>query len=1563
MFFKLIFNNMPNNMTGWLVKKWQYAGLVLVAILTSLSIVGPVLAADTISVNMLGADLEVCNKDRIILHPDWGCGPTRQIGTVEVQTPGYYRPQTLSSFDSGNTQFNESYYLTIKNSDGQWQKPKSGNAGDYYVVEDWDKGNADPVYSDDEAGVYYFDDGVNEIYINHYSLIADSQPQFKNGPFQTNNESVSIASMFLTLYQPNCGHSPKIALAKIGPDYAEPGEEITYQLNWSVADNAVTDLVLTDPIPAKTTFVSATDGGVYNASTKTVSWNLGDHAAGDLGSVSLAVKVDGYTYDTDFIVNTATLDSNETASVAASKSTEMDAHCVLVIKKTGNKNPVQPSEEITYTIEYENIGDGICVGTGIMLAEYFDEQTTFVSSTPEEPHYHSYDLPYDPMPDDLGQPDALWQWTELIPDGSHSMEITVAVDDQAENGDVLTNQVCVWAENGGKVCTTEETTVYVSPTPYFNLNINKTAPATVIAGQEMTYQINWSITGNMTADDVVVTDYLPCGVDFVSADIGNPNGGGGGMGSGVPFACGFVSWNLGDIAPDASGTINLTALVNDGHQADTILANRVVIASGNQTSEDSVETTVVAPFSYNVNIEKNTNKNTAQAGEEVIYTLNWSVTGDMLAQNVVVSDTLPVEVSLVSATFGYTLNGQILTWNLGDQQPPQQGQMEVTVKINSLPTTGSQIVNNATIKSGDKTDTAEATVAVQDYNLTIVKTAPAEANPGDEITYAIEWGVNGGAIAPSVAITDTLPQGVNLLNVVGQVSGTYSLNGNAVVFSLGDITPNATGTIELLVKISNSLNSGDVLVNNVMMASGNKTASASATTTIVGLNDYALSLDKSAPAEVQAGENIKFNLAWSVLGNKTAQNVVLTDTLPSNVTFVSAAGSFNYNTTTRQIVWQLGDILPTASSTLEVIVATSGSANNGDQVINNAAITSGTKSASDSTTTTITKGGGGGADHNVFITKTAPTGINAGETITYGLNWNVTGNEIAPDVIITDTLPAKVIFVSATGNYTFATSTREIIWSLGNKNNGDNGSLNITVATNAADLSNGEQLVNNVIIRSGVKTDTATAATTVSKGGGGGADHNVFITKTAPTGINAGETITYGLNWNVTGNEIAPDVIITDTLPAKVIFVSATGNYTFATSTREIIWSLGNKNNGDNGSLNITVATNAADLSNGEQLVNNVIIRSGVKTDTATAATTVSKGGGGEPKFSVDLTYSFAQTKFLGNKYQESVTIKNTGDAPLVNGTMVIDIPAGVIGFVSALPDYASYNPITETATWQISALAVGQEKTFEFIVAAKASGTPKTGVSVVFDRASKAVDWTETVSEKITPEKPVTVEPAKPKQSVIVAPAATTTVVMNPAENICQVCEASDEDKCANCTVWLWFVIILTQLGALLVYYFFESKEEMKQDENGEYYIIKGHSGWMLPVFLALIIAFLLLYLVCSVASWWALALILMCYYLALVANHWLIKKAELKYGPILPILITLAVLVVYLICHSWYWWVLAAVIVFYVLTVGAYYFMVIKMNRQSRSYWWLAPLFATALTIVLGMILRMCSCGEVIG
>jgi hypothetical protein len=308
----------------------------------------------------------------------------------------------------------------------------------------------------------------------------------------------------------------------------------------------------------------------------------------------------------------------------------------------------------------------------------------------------------------------------------------------------------------------------------------------------------------------------------------------------------------------------------------------------------------------------------------------------------------------------------------------------------------------------------------------------------------------------------------------------------------------------------------------------------------------------------------------------------------------------------------------------------------------------------------------------------------------------------------------------------------------------------------------------------------------------------------------------------------------------------------------------------------------------------------------------------------------------------------------LTNGTVSIDIPGELIKFATANPTWNSYNTTTEKAIWNLGTLAIGESKTIQFTVRAQAVGNPQTVVLAAFDQANKGANWTENITTVVIPKPPI-----------IVAPAATSTVQIVPPKvgcPECQACATCQTGECATCKWWLWLIVILLHILGLFVYYFFESKEEMKQDENGEYYIVKGQAGWMLPVALIMVIVFLLLYLVCTVTPWWALALILACYYLALVANHKLVRNAELKYGPVLPILVTLAVLIAYLICQAWYWWVLVAVIVFYVLTLGAYYFMVIKMSRQNRSYWWLAPLFATALVIVLEMVLRMCHCGEVI-
>lgn len=71
-----------------------------------------------------------------------------------------------------------------------------------------------------------------------------------------------------------------------------------------------------------------------------------------------------------------------------------------------------------------------------------------------------------------------------------------------------------------------------------------------------------------------------------------------------------------------------------------------------------------------------------------------------------------------------------------------------------------------------------------------------------------------------------------------------------------------------------------------------------------------LSLNVTAPADVTAGYPITYNLTIANEGYLTATNIVVTDTLPFHTTFVThtAPYAYTYNTTTRELVWQVGTL-------------------------------------------------------------------------------------------------------------------------------------------------------------------------------------------------------------------------------------------------------------------------------------------------------------------------------------------------------------------------------------------------------------------------------------------------------------------------------------------------------------------------------------------------------------------------------------------------------------------------------------------------------------------------------
>lgn len=135
---------------------------------------------------------------------------------------------------------------------------------------------------------------------------------------------------------------------------AAPGGNITYTLSYDNLANsfAVHNITITDPLPAEVTFVSATGSYTYEASTRTVTWDIGTLPASDSGgSVQLVVEVTPSVTAGITITNSATIDSEDTPPTTQNEETCIST-CV----------PPTPDDIIVYPNPcYYPIHDKVCI--------------------------------------------------------------------------------------------------------------------------------------------------------------------------------------------------------------------------------------------------------------------------------------------------------------------------------------------------------------------------------------------------------------------------------------------------------------------------------------------------------------------------------------------------------------------------------------------------------------------------------------------------------------------------------------------------------------------------------------------------------------------------------------------------------------------------------------------------------------------------------------------------------------------------------------------------------------------------------------------------------------------------------------------------------------------------------------------------------------------------------------------------------------------------------------------------------------------------------------------------
>ncbi len=452
--------------------------------------------------------------------------------------------------------------------------------------------------------------------------------------------------------------------------------------------------------------------------------------------------------------------------------------------------------------------------------------------------------------------------------------------------------------------------------------------------------------------------------------------------------------------------------------------------------------------------------------------------------------------------------------------------------------------------------------AVADVSVTET-TAAGTVLAGNTLAYSITVSNAGPSDAQTVVLSDVVPANTTFVSDAQTSGPAFSLTSPAaggtgtISGTIGTLAAGASASFSVVVLVSASTPSGATVVNTADVTTattdpnlGNN--SQTTTTDVLTQADVSVT-ETTAAGPVFAGNTLAYAITVLNAGPSDAQTVVLSDVVPANTTFLSAAqtsgpafvltspAAGGTGTTSGTI----GTLAAGAVANFTVVVLVSASTPSGLSVVNTADVAAATtdpnlaNNSQTITTNVLTQA-------DVSVTKTTAAGpVLAGNTLAYTITVLNAGPSDAQTVALSDVVPAYTTFVSNA-------QTSGPTFSLTGPAAGGTGTIGGTIATLAAGASANFTVMLLVLpsTPSGatvVNTADVTAATTdpnlannsqtVSTGVLTQAD--VSVTKTTAAGpVLAGDTLAYAITVLNAGPSDAQTVALSDVVPAYTTFVS-----------------------------------------------------------------------------------------------------------------------------------------------------------------------------------------------------------------------------------------------------------------------------------------------------------------------------------------------------------------------------------------------------------------------------------------
>jgi uncharacterized repeat protein (TIGR01451 family) len=355
--------------------------------------------------------------------------------------------------------------------------------------------------------------------------------------------------------------TPRMTVAKDdGQTTVAPGQVLTYTINFANVSNidpspgAATNVVLTDPVPANTTFqacaINAPFTGTCGLGGGVVTYQLAENVnAGASGSVTLTVQVNAGAAGT--LVNQVTLNYQDSSGrpILPETATDTDTITAVVpapaidLVKSVNNPAARVGDTVTYTYVVTNTGN-----------------VTLDPVTVTDNRLGNITLAA----------------TILAPSASTTGTATYTI----QAGDLpLTNIATTsGAPVGGGPAVTDSSTVTIpaavaagstpAPTPGIAMAdpiITKSVqPPFALPGAAVTWTITVTNPGNVPATNIVVNDSLPAEIEILSASASAGN---------LTVNGQNVHLTLASLAPGGRVTVTVQARVRNNVQVPFIITN------------------------------------------------------------------------------------------------------------------------------------------------------------------------------------------------------------------------------------------------------------------------------------------------------------------------------------------------------------------------------------------------------------------------------------------------------------------------------------------------------------------------------------------------------------------------------------------------------------------------------------------------------------------------------------------------------------------------------------------------------------------------------------------------------------------------------------------------------------------------------------------------------------------------------------------------------------------------------------------------------------------------------